>query len=328
MGRIICGTDESPVSNRGPIGTNNIPNTEVRGPIGLQSRRMGEIRVIIPPLNNQAALLANKWFYRKHKKLSGDGKVTTLNICNPAHDNLRYDWINLYKRAGGEVKAMGVTHDCSPPIQAAYALANVEMTGAYINMSVDIRLESYGRILYGRSFLGAGTNDFWEIPFFVELPNIGGLYTIRVQHELTIMENSVRHDALKEMHMELHMCINEKEHWQGEYNYKPTGALHYLSEAAKIFRHEPYGVDPSGYEKVEADNDKKRSMKRVRALSKFIDKLELLMLKVERFGTQNTVVEFTALAGQLQTISIKVKGKDFPDYHTFLKTTPRIFTMK
>ena len=328
MGRTICGTDESPVSNRGPIGTNGMPNTEVRGPIGLQSRRMGEIRVIIPPLNNQAALLANKWFYRKHKKLSGDGKVTTLNICNPAHDNLRYDWINLYKRAGGKVKTMGVTHDCSPPIQAAYALANVEMTGTYINMSVEIKLESYGRILYGSKFSGTGTDDFWEIPFFVELPNIGGLYTIRVQHELTLMENSVRHEALKEMHMELHMCLKEKEYWRGEYDYKPTGTWSVISDIVSGFTHEPYGGDPSVYEAQQKDNDKERYIKQIRALSKFIDKLELLILKAERFGAQNTVVEFTALAGQLQIIRIKVKGEDFPEYHTFLKTTPRKFAMK
>lgn len=329
MGRTIGGTDESPVSNRGPTGINNVSKTEGRGPMGLQSRRMGEIRVIVPPLNNQAALLANKRFYRKHTKLSRDGEITTLNICNPAHDNLRYDWINLYKRAGGKVKTMSLTHDCSPPIQPAYALVNVEMTDTYIHSNVVITLESYGQVKYSESFFGTGTDDLWVIPFIVELPNIGDLYTIRVQHKLTVMERHERHQALKKMNMELHMCLKEKKHWQGEYDYKPSGALYYLSEAAKVFgQSEPYGVDPSGYEQEQADNDKQGYRKQIRALLKFIDKLKLLILKAERFGTENAVIEVVALRGQLQTISMKFTGEKFPDYHLFLKTTPRKFAMK
>lgn len=328
MGRTLGDSDELPVSNRGPD-INNVPKTESRGPMGVQSRRMGEIRVIVPPLNNKAALLANKRFYRKHTNLSRDGKITTLNICNPAHDNLRHVWINLYQQAGGKVKTMSLTHDCSPPIQPAYALVNVEMIDTYIDSNVVITLESHGRVKYSESFLGTGTDDLWVIPFLVELPNIGNLYAIRVEHKLTVMEGHHRHQALKKMNMELHMCIKEKKHWQDEYDYKPSGVLHYLSEAAKVFgQSEPYGADSSGYEQQQADNDKQGYRKNIIALSKFIKKLKLLIHKAERFGTENHVIEVVALKGQLQTISMKFTGEKFPDYDLLLKTSPRKFEMK
>lgn len=74
-------------------------------------------RIATRPMDRTATREANDEFYANHPEMVQDGRRVPLDPCNPEHDSMRTEWMDLYEANGGEVRTGRISRTCGEAVE-------------------------------------------------------------------------------------------------------------------------------------------------------------------------------------------------------------------